>query len=413
MQGIQSLAFCPSTWAWVGTSRQPSSTSPSFSTMTSNIFFAWLRFSSSCGKKNIPTPKSRSPPSSMPSGFTAFEKNLCDTCSRIPTPSPVFPSASLPARCFRFSTIFNACSTVPWLLRPLTSTTAPIPQLSCSNAGSYIPFARTFASSTTCSLIQTSPFRFSITVQKFSLSQLSPPAVRHSFVYPLRLKRQVFLMLLIIYPKITGASIPRSAQNRLIVLKYGLILQNYLIVCEIFSLKIIYAHNSANWNKKKTKKIKSNCDVNFELCLIFRQKRAYPSYQRVCPLIHIKIQKITAKKRDRTINHSSKNSLSRILLYVRLYPGRPLRRAKALPHVAFARLFAPRPPFRTAELPLVDYNISPCYRRCASPIHRIFSPPEDPQHPPRSRAGFGPFTGFARHLPQAFSLHTKPSVQGQ
>ena len=34
--------------------------------------------------------------------FTAFLKNLCDICNRIPTPSPVFPSASLPALCSKF-----------------------------------------------------------------------------------------------------------------------------------------------------------------------------------------------------------------------------------------------------------------------------------------------------------------------
>ena len=36
----------------------------------------------------------------------------CDICNKIPTPSPVLPSASLPALCSRFSTIFNAFATV-------------------------------------------------------------------------------------------------------------------------------------------------------------------------------------------------------------------------------------------------------------------------------------------------------------
>lgn len=69
----------------------------------------------------------------------AFTKNLWLTCNRMPTPSPVFPSASLPARCSRCSTICSASSSVRWLLRPLISTTAPMPQLSCSNRESYNP----------------------------------------------------------------------------------------------------------------------------------------------------------------------------------------------------------------------------------------------------------------------------------
>ena len=65
--------------------------------------------------------------------------HLWEICRRIPTPSPVFPSASFPARCSRFSTIFRAFSTVVWLLIPLLLMTAPIPQLSCSNCCRYKP----------------------------------------------------------------------------------------------------------------------------------------------------------------------------------------------------------------------------------------------------------------------------------
>ena len=39
-----------------GTVRQPRNSIPSFCTMTSNIFLAWLRLRVSCGKKNMPTP---------------------------------------------------------------------------------------------------------------------------------------------------------------------------------------------------------------------------------------------------------------------------------------------------------------------------------------------------------------------
>ena len=75
----------------------------------------------------------------MFSSSATLEKNLWLICSRMPTPSPVLPSASLPARCSSRSTMDSASSTVWWLLRPLMSTTAPIPQASCSNCGSYRP----------------------------------------------------------------------------------------------------------------------------------------------------------------------------------------------------------------------------------------------------------------------------------
>ena len=85
----------------------------------------------------MPTPYSRSSPSWIPKGFVTFTINLWGTWVRIPTPSPVSPSASLPALCSKFSTIFKAFSTVPWLFFPLISTHAPIPQLSCSNTSRY------------------------------------------------------------------------------------------------------------------------------------------------------------------------------------------------------------------------------------------------------------------------------------
>ena len=75
----------------------------------------------------------------MFSSSATLEKNLWLICSRMPTPSPVLPSASLPARCSSRSTMDSASSTVWWLLRPLMSTTAPMPQASCSNCGSYRP----------------------------------------------------------------------------------------------------------------------------------------------------------------------------------------------------------------------------------------------------------------------------------
>ena len=44
--------------------------------------FAWFRFSSFCGKKNTPTPYSRSPPNEKPRVKQALEKNLCDICNK-------------------------------------------------------------------------------------------------------------------------------------------------------------------------------------------------------------------------------------------------------------------------------------------------------------------------------------------
>ena len=67
----------------------------------------------------------------------AFTINLWGTWSSRPTPSPVSPAASFPARCSSFSTIFSAPSTVSWDFRPLMSTTAPMPQASCSKRGLY------------------------------------------------------------------------------------------------------------------------------------------------------------------------------------------------------------------------------------------------------------------------------------
>lgn len=87
--------------------------------MISNIFFACARLISCCGKKNCAIPYSLSPPISKPSFLQAFLKNLCEICRRIPTPSPVLPSASLPARCSRCSTILSALATVSWVFLPL------------------------------------------------------------------------------------------------------------------------------------------------------------------------------------------------------------------------------------------------------------------------------------------------------
>ncbi len=134
IQGIQSTAFFPRIEGLVGTFLQPRNSNPSFFTIISNIFMAWFLSSSFCGKKNMPIPYSLSFPISNPNGFTAFWKNLWEICSIMPTPSPVFPSASFPARCSKFSTILSAFSTV-WCDRtPFILTTAPIPQLSCSNS---------------------------------------------------------------------------------------------------------------------------------------------------------------------------------------------------------------------------------------------------------------------------------------
>ena len=83
----------------------------------------------------MPTPYSRAPGREMPASAAALTKKAWGIWVRMPTPSPVSPWASLPARCSSFSTIFRASSTVRRLARPCMSTTAPMPQESCSNSG--------------------------------------------------------------------------------------------------------------------------------------------------------------------------------------------------------------------------------------------------------------------------------------
>ena len=139
MEGMQSRAFWPTASGSTGTLRQARNSSPSLRVTTSNSFMAWARMCSFWGKKNMPTPYSRSLPRRMLRSSATLEKNLWLICSRMPTPSPVLPSASFPARCSSRSTMHKASSTVWWLLRPLMSTTAPMPQASCSNCGSYRP----------------------------------------------------------------------------------------------------------------------------------------------------------------------------------------------------------------------------------------------------------------------------------
>ena len=135
MHGILSSALLPRIEGEVGTSRQHTNSIPLLSMIFSKSFFARSRLSSFCGKKNIPTPKSPLFPRSAPSFFASFIKKLYGICTSIPTPSPVLPSASLPARCSSFSTIVRAFSTTYRDCSPLMFTTAPIPQLSCSNLG--------------------------------------------------------------------------------------------------------------------------------------------------------------------------------------------------------------------------------------------------------------------------------------
>ena len=154
--GIHSTARFPRISGAIGTSRHARNSIPSLAMMFSNIFFAWFLFNSSCGKKNIPTPYSRSPPMSIPSFSATLLKNLWEICKRIPTPSPVFPSPSFPARCSRLATISNAFFTVLCVFFPLILTIAPIPQLSCSNRGSYKPIGFRLHSST-YSLIEIPP----------------------------------------------------------------------------------------------------------------------------------------------------------------------------------------------------------------------------------------------------------------
>ena len=108
ISGMQESALCPRTCGQMSTFLQPRNFRPSFCAMVSNIFFARFSANSFCGKKNMPTPYSLSPPMLIPSSEQTFLKNLCGIWVKIPTPSPVFPSASFPARCSRCSTMVRA-----------------------------------------------------------------------------------------------------------------------------------------------------------------------------------------------------------------------------------------------------------------------------------------------------------------
>lgn len=54
---------------------------------------------SSSGKKNMPTAYSPSPPRETPASAAQRAKSACGRRVMMPTPSPVVPVASLPARC--------------------------------------------------------------------------------------------------------------------------------------------------------------------------------------------------------------------------------------------------------------------------------------------------------------------------
>ena len=127
MVGMQARALLPSTLAATGTSRQPRKPRPSFCTMTSNIFMAWRRCSSPAGKRTCPrrTPARRAV---RCQGLCRLWQNSgAGPGSRCRRRRRVLPSASLPARCSRFSTMVSASATTWWLLRPRRSATAPMP----------------------------------------------------------------------------------------------------------------------------------------------------------------------------------------------------------------------------------------------------------------------------------------------
>ena len=137
--GIHSFALCPSTWDIQGLPGIPAV--PAF--LFGNDFKHFLCLSALYlilwEKQLCNSVFPFSPNGNVQLLTDLCKKNLWEICRRIPTPSPVLPSASFPARCSRFSTMHSARSTVWWLLIPLLFTTAPIPQLSCSNVGLYKP----------------------------------------------------------------------------------------------------------------------------------------------------------------------------------------------------------------------------------------------------------------------------------
>ena len=109
MQGMQSRAFWPSTSGWVGTSRQPRKVQPLLGRDDlQHLLGLGPLQARPRGRRTCPRRSPGDRPGRCPSAAAAFTISLWGTWIIRPTPSPVSPAASLPARCSSFSTIFRA-----------------------------------------------------------------------------------------------------------------------------------------------------------------------------------------------------------------------------------------------------------------------------------------------------------------
>ena len=133
---MASRASAPIDESLTGTSRQPSSRSPSDSTIFSTPSQASRASSAPCGRNAMPVAYA---PSAGSSKSTLSRRKRSGTCSMMPAPSPVLGSAPAAPRCSRLTSAMIALSTRSRLRRPYMSTTNATPQESCSLAGSYRP----------------------------------------------------------------------------------------------------------------------------------------------------------------------------------------------------------------------------------------------------------------------------------
>src|ERR1051325_338084 len=137
--GSAALAVSPKVPLLTGTLRQPRKVCPSSRTIRSNSASHRCRCSRMGGRKTRPDPYCFSSGSRIFASSHAWRKKRCGICTRIPAPSPVLFSQPQAPRCRRLTRMVMASRTIARDLRPLTLTTNPTPQASCSYRGSYRP----------------------------------------------------------------------------------------------------------------------------------------------------------------------------------------------------------------------------------------------------------------------------------
>ena len=136
--GITRFALAPRHDGSTGTSRQPRTRRFSSTTIRSIESIAFSQSDPSDGRNAIPTAYAPTSGSVIPA---VARRNASGICTRMPAPSPVSGSAPVAPRCSMLHSAPSAVETMPWLARPLMSTTNDTPQASCSNRGSYRPRA--------------------------------------------------------------------------------------------------------------------------------------------------------------------------------------------------------------------------------------------------------------------------------